>query len=272
LALIHKTNPYITQSLPSIMVKSLENNFKNLATLIKLHRPKIIFHLTGITQSNDPEIESVNTLLVQTLVDTVEKNDPSSKIIFLSSAAIYGEGKDRIPLSEESTPYPINRYGETKLEAEQILKRFSDRGGKAYIVRAFNVIGPRQKDHFFLPSLCRKLLEPGSCLVEIYDEHAVRDFIDVRDLVNMLVLFLKTQPKEQIYNACSGHGRSVREVAEIARTLALAPRKRLQYLPSSKLQSIHVSVGSAIRAESILNFKAAISLEDSIRDILTGLA
>ena len=53
------------------------------------------------------------------------------KIVFSSSAAVYGEPKE-IPITEEHPCVPTNPYGETKWIFEKVLQAFHDAGKLDY--------------------------------------------------------------------------------------------------------------------------------------------
>ena len=64
-----------------------------------------------------------------------------SKIIFASSAAVYGYTK-KTPISEEDPTLPTTIYGYHKLMAENEIKAYSISYGISYIIlRLFNVYG-----------------------------------------------------------------------------------------------------------------------------------
>ncbi|MEM7073611.1 MAG: NAD(P)-dependent oxidoreductase [Pseudomonadota bacterium] len=58
--------------------------------------------------------------------------------IHLSSAAVYGSGRD---MDEAHTPCPTNAYGRAKLDMEQAIGSLPDTGVRHWILRLANVIG-----------------------------------------------------------------------------------------------------------------------------------
>ena len=60
------------------------------------------------------------------LIEIMEENK-IKKIVFSSSAAVYGEPKE-IPISEKHLCVPTNPYGETKWVFEKVLQAFHDAG------------------------------------------------------------------------------------------------------------------------------------------------
>ena len=71
----------------------------------------------------------------------VMRNNGVNKIIFSSSAAVYGE-PERVPICEEDRTVPANPYGETKLMMEKTMKWFDSAYGIKYVsLRYFNACG-----------------------------------------------------------------------------------------------------------------------------------
>jgi UDP-glucose 4-epimerase len=153
------------------------------------------------------------------------------KIVFSSSAAVYGEPK-QIPISEEHPCAPTNPYGETKWIIEKVLQDFHH-GGKLNFVslRYFNAAGadPEGKlgeDHspetHLIPLVIKAALDGTSVPVfgtdyNTPDGTCIRDYIHVTDLAHAHILALKrlNQGKTcRIYNLGNGNGYSVKEVIE----------------------------------------------------------
>jgi UDP-glucose 4-epimerase len=153
------------------------------------------------------------------------------KIVFSSSAAVYGEPKE-IPITEEHSCAPTNPYGETKWIFEKVLQAYHDSKKLNFIsLRYFNAAGADPEgelgeDHsqetHLIPLIIRAALAGTS--VPVYgtdyntpDGTCIRDYIHVTDLANAHILALRKLEKEKmsgIYNLGNGNGYSVREVIE----------------------------------------------------------
>jgi UDP-glucose 4-epimerase len=153
------------------------------------------------------------------------------KIIFSSSAAVYGEPKI-IPIPEDHPCIPTNPYGETKLIFEKVLQAFHDAGKLNYIsLRYFNAAGADPEgelgeDHspetHLIPLVIKAALDGISVPVfgtdyNTPDGTCIRDYIHVTDLALAHILALRKLEQEQInsiYNLGNGNGYSVKEVIE----------------------------------------------------------
>jgi len=153
------------------------------------------------------------------------------KVVFSSSAAVYGEPKE-IPISEEHPCAPTNPYGETKWIFEKVLQAFHDAGKLDFIsLRYFNAAGAHPEgdlgeDHspetHLIPLVIKSALDGSS--VPIYgtdydtpDGTCIRDYIHVVDLARAHILALRKLDQgniSRIYNLGNGNGYSVREVIE----------------------------------------------------------
>jgi UDP-glucose 4-epimerase len=153
------------------------------------------------------------------------------KIVFSSSAAVYGEPKE-IPIPENHPCVPTNPYGETKWIFEKVLQAFHDTKKLNFIsLRYFNAAGADPEgelgeDHspetHLIPLVIMAALDGTS--VPVYgtdyntpDGTCIRDYIHVTDLANAHILALRKLEQEKIsgmYNLGNGNGYSVREVIE----------------------------------------------------------
>jgi len=170
------------------------------------------------------------------LLEIMKKHN-CKKIIFSSSATVYGE--NTYPVTEES---PIgngltNPYGRTKYMIEQILSDLynSDKSWAIAILRYFNPIGahpsgllgenPNNTPNNLFPYLlkvCAKKLPVLTIFGSDYDTEdgtCVRDFIHVVDLakghVKALEQIENEHSKLRVYNLGTGKGTSVKELIAI---------------------------------------------------------
>ena len=155
-----------------------------------------------------------------------------SKIVFSSTAAVYGEPEAQ-PIFESAQTNPTNTYGETKLAFERAMHWFEGAYGLKYAsLRYFNAAGATEKcgeDHDPETHLIPITLQAAAgkrAHVEIYgddyptaDGTCIRDYIHVVDLARAHILALDVlSERSAIYNlGCGGDGYSVQDVIENAR-------------------------------------------------------
>lgn len=155
------------------------------------------------------------------------------KIIFASSAAVYGKSKT-FPITEETEKEPCNPYGASKLCCEQLIINTAIAHKINYVIfRFFNVAGSSITGKYGMAKKNPTLLIPAlnDCLINkkkitIYgnnyktkDGTCLRDYIHVHDLAQATICginFLKKN-KSEIFNLGSSKGYTVLDVVKIAK-------------------------------------------------------
>lgn len=127
-----------------------------------------VFHVAGIAHSDSGKISeekeklyySVNTDLT---VETAKKAkaDGVSQFIFMSSAIIYGNsgaiGEKRV-ITADTAPAPANCYGDSKLKAEEGIKKLADEHFNVVILRCPMIYGKNCKGNYnVLAKFAKKL-------------------------------------------------------------------------------------------------------------------
>lgn len=179
------------------------------------------------------------------------------KIIFSSTAAIYGNSTNTDPIGETARLNPVNPYGWSKLLVETALHEmqasFTSKGEplKYVALRYFNVagasqnlkIGPAHPNGTHLIKVACQAATGQRPDIKIYgtdyntkDGTCVRDYIHVDDLVSAHVLALDyladTKNPSVVLNCGYGKGYSVKEVLDVFQqatntklNIELAPRR-----------------------------------------------
>jgi UDP-glucose 4-epimerase len=164
-----------------------------------------------------------------------------SKLVFSSSAAIYGEPK-YLPIDEAHPKEPANFYGFTKLEIERMLEWYDRlKGLKFAALRYFNAAGydteGRVRGLEKNPAnLVPVIMEVAAGLrphLDVFgtdyptpDGSGVRDYIHVTDLADAhyrALLQLDTHAESFAVNLGSERGLSVLEILEAARRITGRP-------------------------------------------------
>ena len=156
------------------------------------------------------------------------------KIVFSSTAAVYGEPK-RVPIHEDDETCPTNTYGETKLTMEKMMKWVSRANGVRYVsLRYFNAagalpdgsIGEDHKTETHLIPLILQVPTGRRDHITVFgddyptpDGTCLRDYIHVVDLADAHVLaleYLRKGGASDIFNLGNGQGFSVKEMIAAA--------------------------------------------------------
>jgi UDP-glucose 4-epimerase len=193
----------------------------NLQSLVRLQQdpPQVIFHLAGgssvgsaLAQPHEDFFRTVGT--TAHLLDWVRLESPSTHVIAVSSAAVYGAA-NRGPLSEQTPCQPCSPYGHHKLMMEQICRSYADSYGiRSTVVRLFSVYGPGLKKQL-LWDLCTRLSAATGSIQLGGTGDEQRDWTDVHDVVRALIFLMESSARDiAVINAGSGIGTSIRRVAE----------------------------------------------------------
>ena len=156
------------------------------------------------------------------------------KIIFSSSAAVYGE-PERIPIDELDKTVPTNPYGESKLIMEKMIRWVSAAQGVRYVsLRYFNASGAIEdgtlgEDHHpethLIPLILQVPLGMRDHITIFGDDYSTPDGTCIRDYIHVVDLaaahlcalkYLREGGESNFFNLGTGHGFSVKEIIEAA--------------------------------------------------------
>ena len=168
-------------------VKQYHIDYTNPQSIIDsgaLENADIIFHVGGVTKHLTLEgFRTGNVMPTQTLIKAATQKTPALKrFVLISSQAAAGPATSLDhPVTEDMPPRPVEIYGQSKLEAENLL-RDSSLPFPYTIIRPPSVYGPRDVD--FLP-LFKQIgagrgIYPGN-------KHSYISIIHAQDLVNGIV-------------------------------------------------------------------------------------
>ena len=183
------------------------------------------------------------------------------KIIFASSASVYGDSSDII--SEKSATIPLSPYGKSKLDAEIQIRKFADEFGfDAIILRLFNVYGKGQNDQYAgVISKFLKNISENKPLIIYGDGKQTRDFVSVYDVIRAIECAISSE-NSGTYNIASGKSISINELAEI---IVSSSGKKLDIIhKEEKRGEIKNSAADVSLAEKNLGFFAKRTLRDEL--------
>ena len=138
------------------------------------------------------------------------------------------------------------------------------------VTRAFHHEGPRCKEERIGVRIVKDVLNASKTGVKKLtygNVDAIRDFSDVRDIVNGYILAVDKGKRGDVYNLCTKKGYSIREIFEIVVRL-VGMKKKISIVSEKKLfrvGDIPILIGDYSKAEKELGWKPTISLEESFR-------
>ena len=112
------------------------------------------------------------------------------RVLFASSAAVYGNNGDGVSIAEDTPKAPLTPYAADKLASEHYLDFYRRQHGLEPVVfRFFNIFGPRQDPSSpysgVISIFCERALS-GAPITVFGDGEQTRDFLYVGDLVSVM--------------------------------------------------------------------------------------
>ncbi len=188
---------------------------EQLRAALEAVRPDCIVHLAAITfvPHGDPlEIYQTNLFGTLNLLDAILAVGLSPrKVLVASSANVYGNPPVEV-IDETICPAPVNHYAASKLAMEHLARTYQDRL-PILIVRPFNYTGPGQDERFLIPKIvgCYRRRQP---FIELGNLDVIRDFSDVRFVVEAYRRLLESDAVGETVNICSGVGVALGEIID----------------------------------------------------------
>lgn len=224
-----------------------------LKSLFEKYRPKMVVHFAGkisVAESvSHPEIYYRNNVEGSENLLFLMREYGCKKMVFSSTAAVYGNVEGSQPITEHHPTGPVNPYGDTKLRIEKAMGEAAIEWGLQGIVfRYFNAAGAsisgligewHEPETHLIPLVLESALG-GAAELKLFgtdyptrDGTCVRDYIHVTDLAQAHILGLARLAKDQVqgvevYNLGTENGTTVREVIEAVKKVTHKPVQAIE--------------------------------------------
>lgn len=229
-----------------------------LASLLANEKPNWLVHCAGTASvgasvTNPERDYEGNVRVTESLYQTLLEQSPATGILFLSSAAVYGEPMEH-PMTEATTIQPLSPYGYHKWACEQLGEGIRNRLDAPLVnLRVFSAYGPGQRKQVLwdtfrkamnlagqpsstaessqaaaLPIALQNTLQNAmNPVVLLGTGQEQRDFIHVADIFDCLSLLIRHRGNlPKTLNVASGVSKTINEVARL-----LLDRLGLEHLP-----------------------------------------
>ncbi len=256
----------------SVFVDWFRKNYKEVDYVI---------HIGARTDTTEFNVEVFNELNLNYTKDLWNIcSQHAIPLIYASSAATYGLGEQGYVDDETKIPLlkPLNPYGESKNDFDKwaIMQKQTPPNWQG--LKFFNVYGPNEYHKGRMASVIfhsfHQIKKTGK--VKLFRSHnpkytdggQLRDFVYVKDVVNVIWFLYSKRPKNGIYNLGSGKARTFIDLAKATFTaLNLEPniefidtpidiRDKYQYFTEADMRKL-ISVGYS---------KPFTSLEEGVND------
>lgn len=232
-----------------------------------------IFHLASITDTtNHDQFEQVhdNVESFRRILDFARPT--RTRIIFASSASIYGAAKEASV--ESNGAAPANVYAFSKAIMDNIAVREAKEKADWIIIglRYFNVYGPREAHKGVPASMVyhlSKQMKAGQRPRIFKHGEQQRDFVYVKDIVEGSIGALEAK-QSGIYNLGSGKARSFNELVEVLNK-SLGTNLQADYFDNPHKHYQNFTQADLTNATGALSYKPRFSLEEGVRDYMQWL-
>ncbi len=207
-------------------------------------------------------------------------SDNEIPLVYASSAATYGNGEQGYDddLSKIESLKPLNLYGKSKQEFDLWQLKQTKRPPFWAGLKFFNVYGPNEYHKGSMASVIlhsfEQINKEGKVgLFRSYKEGyedgmQLRDFVYVKDLVEVMYFLMTNRPKSDIYNVGTGKARSFYDLAKNT-FLSMEKQENIEYIPMPEMIRDKYQYFTQANIQKLINAgykKPFYSLENGVRD------
>lgn len=201
-------------------------------------------------------------------------NSGVKRLVYSSSASVYGDALEE-PMTEDHPYNNNNFYGATKIAGEHMARALYNRyigtdNAFDYVgLRYMNVYGPRQDYLGTYVAVIMKILDRldrGLPPIVYGDGTQAYDFVYVGDCGRANVCAMKADTTDTFYNVGTGIRTTIKELAELTLEVTHSDQT-IQYEPAG-LTFVKNRIGSPIKAEQEIGFKAQMPLEEGLKKLI----
>jgi UDP-glucose 4-epimerase len=251
--------------------KFVKGDILDTKKLYGLEKTDLIYHLAAqvvVPYSMENPLEDFETNAKGTLCVLEKARKDDAKLVFASSAAIYGN-PTQLPTSEDYGFHPFSCYGLSKVVGEEYCQMYHEQYGLDIVITRFaNVYGLRC--HGVIHDFLDKLAKNPNKLEIIGTGQQSRDFVHVSDVVDLLVTVGSLESANgKTYNVGLGKTTKIIDLAKmILQILNLQDRTVVTTTGVSWQGDIHTIWFNNEKAKKELNWNPKVTLEDSIKEVI----
>ncbi len=227
-----------------------------VAARVSAFAPTAVVHLaaaSSVAQSADAPVTAwdVNVVGLRNLAVALRQLATPARLVFPSSAEVYGRAFLDGPCDEDTPPQPASIYGRTKLAGEYLLRDLAGPDLQVVTLRLFNHTGPGQDTRFVVPGFADQIArlerDAEGGVIRVGNLDAQRDFTHIDDMIEAYLAVLRRPaggPDFAHYNVGSGEPRSIRSVLDAL--LALSPADIRAEVDPDRLRPSEIPVAQGL--------------------------
>ena len=250
--------------------------YHSVLSAVQASEPSIVFHLGAMTpvrlSFDDPyPYISSNFDGTVNLVHAVINSTPNSRLVFASTAEVYGWQEGDKPIKEDVPLHPASPYAVTKVAADEYVQM----ANKVYhlngtVLRPINSYGRIGETGFMVEYLISKMLADETCYIGTPE--SVRDYMFAEDHVSAYMQVARNEKATgRVYNVSPGNPITNAELTKTLTGMTGFKGKVVfgSYPPGyphrPKSQDPQYLVLDSSRIRSEVGWKPKYSLEDGLR-------
>ncbi|MGD9129765.1 MAG: GDP-mannose 4,6-dehydratase [Candidatus Woesebacteria bacterium] len=273
-----KNTGYVQSLLKNGQIHQLDLSDQQAALeLMRKIKPDYIYHLAafsvvGTSFEKIREILNNNLNLQLNILEAVETVVPKSKNLVIGSALEYKTDTDSPKKLKETDPLgPADPYAVSKVLQDMLSFYYAKvRKLRIVIARPFNHIGERQALGFVIPDFARQIvrIEQGlEKVIKVGNLESIRDFTDVKDMVQAYILLMEKGKIGEIYNLGSSKGYSIKSMLDSL--IALAQTRISIKIDQNKFRPLDVETVIADNSKIVqLGWQAKINIKITLSRVL----
>lgn len=232
----------------------------------------VVVHLAALTSHKDivdKELETQKTNLLGTRnVLEVFLKSKAKKFLYASTGKVYGRIYS-LPITERHPTNPLNILGKSKLEAENLIKLYTNNKKEFIIFRIFNIYGREQNENFLVPTIMKQLKNDVKEII-LGDIEAKRDYIYIDDVIDAFILAIEKKNLFgfSIFNICTGIGTSAFQIVDLVNRIKNTKIKIKINQDLIRTDEMKEEYGSFEVAKKELGWSPKINLKEGLKRIL----
>jgi len=199
------------------------------------------------------------------------------KLIFASSASIYGQAETFPTQETHHSNNTYTLYGAAKMANELMGRSFSHMYGLSFnALRYFNIYGPRMDTYGKYTEVFVRWyhsIREGKEPLIYGDGKQTMDFIYIEDVTRASILALKSDVQNEVFNIASGQETSLEELCYLLLDVMGSPLKPRYVALSEDRRKVEVirRWADVSKAEKMIGFKAQVNLWDGLTKLVKWL-
>lgn len=235
-----------------------------ITAILKNNKIDTIIHLAADIKTDSLDGFILNSFILNKFFN----NELGKKIkyIVLSSASEYGDSDTKILRENISKLSPLSNYGNSKLLQTTLCFYYHEtRKIDVTVIRLFNIFAPFLPKTSIIGSLIDKAKNKTDRKILINNLNIKRDFIDLRDFVDLISILIVSKSKEVVYNVGSGSNISYSElISGFNRILQKNGLNKITVDVSGKNETINNFLADVSKIKKDYKWKPKYSFDNSI--------